>query len=74
MSTVQLCGENSTGVNGCAEPGAVWVDFTDRSGVEMAAILCHRHTAALRAGEDIWDEDGWYFDARPYTVTSWRSP
>ena len=69
-----ICGGDAgTGVNGCAEPGVVWIEFTDRAGVEMAAILCHRHAVGLRAGEDIWDEAGWYFDVRPYTVTSWRS-
>lgn len=68
-----ICGEGPTGVRDCVEPEAVWVDFTDRSGVEMAAIMCHRHVAELRAGEDIWDEAGWYFDARPYAVTGWRS-
>lgn len=67
------CGDDPTGVDGCGDPQAVWVEFTDSGGAEMAAVLCHRHAAGLRAGDDIWDETGWYFDAQPYTVTLWRA-
>lgn len=65
------CGEGPTGVKGCPNPEAVWIDFTDAWGLDLAAILCHDHAARLRAGEDIWD-DTWLIPVRN-TVTGWRN-
>jgi hypothetical protein len=69
----KTCGDGATGVNGCTEPEAVYIEFTDRRGLQLASIMCHRHAAGLRAGEDVYEEEGWSFDSRPYTVTCWRS-
>jgi len=65
------CGDQAAGVNGCEAEDAVWVEFTDAAGTELAAVLCHGHAARLRAGEDIWDHDG--YAPLPYTVTGWRA-
>jgi hypothetical protein len=68
---MSACGDGPTGVRGCAQPEAVWVEFTDADGLDMAAVLCHEHAARLRAGEAIWDGGEW--ERLPYAVTSWRS-
>lgn len=66
-------GTNPTGVRGCPDPAAVYIEWTDQGGTDVAAVLCQSHAARLRAGEDIYD-DRWVDPSFAVEqVTLWRS-
>jgi hypothetical protein len=69
----QRCGDDSTGTDGCTEPAAVWVEWTDTAGGEYASVVCHRCAGLLRQGVDPNDPASEWGCPPPAKVTAWRS-
>lgn len=42
----------------CPDPGLFWIEFTEGEGLDYAGVYCNKHTSAMRAGWNPFEEYG----------------